>query len=48
MEVIDVVGSSGSSSDLMFDEVVGALEGILMDEDFLLLQRDFCERYAGE
>jgi ADP-ribosylation factor 2-binding protein len=32
----------GSEDDNAFDEIVGALENILMDDDFLALQNDFC------
>ena len=33
----------GDSDDNAFDEIVGALENILMDDEFLNLQNDFCE-----
>ena len=42
-EVILAASNPGTSDDQEFDEVVGALEDILMREEFQDMQGEFCE-----
>ncbi|MXQ99986.1 hypothetical protein E5288_WYG001606 [Bos mutus] len=40
--------SSSCASDAEFDAMVGYLEGIIMDDEFQLLQRNFMDKYYQE
>mmetsp|Transcript_22040 Transcript_22040/g.26029 ORF Transcript_22040/g.26029 Transcript_22040/m.26029 type:complete len:184 (-) Transcript_22040:92-643(-) len=42
------ITESGSSEDALFDDIVGALQNILLDESFVNLQTSFCERNCDE
>lgn len=39
--------AKGSSEDVEFDTIVGALEEILLDEEFSSTQSEFCHRHCG-
>ncbi len=40
--------AGGSSEDVEFDSIVGALEEILLDEEFFTTQTSFCARHCGK
>nr|CAD7442494.1 unnamed protein product [Timema bartmani] len=42
-EILDI-----SEEELLFDSVIGLVEDVLMDEDFLKLQKEFMEKYWQE
>nr|CAD7405873.1 unnamed protein product [Timema cristinae] len=42
-EILDI-----SEEELLFDSVIGLVEDVLMDEDFLKLQKEFMEKYWHE
>jgi len=45
-EEMDVIGTGGTPEDNEFDEVVGALEHIMIDPAFSKLQNSFCRKHC--
>lgn len=46
-EMMICCGQGGSAADNEFDEAVGALEEIIMEQDFVKVQTDFCKKHCA-
>ena len=45
---MNMIGTGGSAEDNYFDEVVGAIESILIDPEFSQLQRSYCLKHCSK